>query len=97
MRTSTMILAGTAALAAAVAATALPRRSRSSDGILMRVTPDGDRWGVRVDDQDVDAFFDTKRQAVREARTRARNQAPSRLVIHRADGTIERSHGYGDE
>lgn len=99
MRTSTMILAGTAALAglAAAAATALPRLSRSSDGTLMRVTPDGDEWGVRIDGQEVDARFDTKRQAVREARARARQQAPSRLVIHRADGTIERSHGYGDE
>lgn len=99
MRTSTMILAGAAALAglAAVAARTLPHRLRSSDGTLMRVAPDGEAWSVRVEGEKLDSHFDTKRQAVREARSLAREQAPSRLVIHRADGTIQRSHGYADE
>ena len=39
----------------------------------------------------------TKEEAVQTARELAQNQQPSRLIVHRLDGSIQAEHTYGSE
>lgn len=39
----------------------------------------------------------TKEDAIRAGRELAQKQEPSRLVIHRLDGSIQTEHSYGEE
>lgn len=91
--------AGVVALAGLAAAVKVWRTrrtaSRTDDPAVVHVTPDGEGWVVQVEHLDNGAVhFETKRDAVREGRTFARDHAPSRLVIHRQDGTVQRQHAY---
>ena len=94
------IIAATAGVAAAtgVAGVAAVRRRRNQNGAeppVYRVKPNGDSWVVDSADGSTGATeHETKRQALSKGRTLARSHAPSRLVIHRADGTIQRQHSY---
>ena len=91
-----------AAAAAGVALAALRRKgdspSEGSDGATVyHVTPDGSGSGWAIESESSDrphARYDTKREAVGEARELARKTLPSRLVIHGSDGTIQRHHSY---
>lgn len=91
--------AGVVALAGLTAAVKVWRDRRnadpSADPAVVHVTPDGEEWTVQLEHLENGAVhFETKRDAVREGRTFARNHAPSRLIIHRQDGTVQRQHAY---
>lgn len=105
------VLAATAGVAAAAGlALAARRKGRRDDGEsdagdargeaggprTYRVVPAGDDWEVALEGSSRPASrYGTKREAVDAARAAAHAAAPSALVIHRADGTIQRRHAYG--
>ncbi len=93
--------AGVAALAGLAAAVKVwrDRRSRTESGTaVVHVTPGAEAWIVQIEGlDDSDVQFETKKAAVTEGRTFARAHTPSRLVIHRQDGTVQRQHAYGVE
>jgi hypothetical protein len=84
---------GVAAVAAAGVAVARAARSGRRD--ILRVTPRGERWEVRVEgNKNPSKVFDTKEEAVAAAREMAHRRLPSELVIHRADGSEQDHHSY---
>lgn len=104
------ILASTvgAAAAAGVAGVALaalrkkdPAHSTDSDAVtVFHVKPDtsGSGWAVATESSDQpQGRYDTKREAVGQARDLVRQAQPSRLVIHGADGKVQRHHSYGTD
>lgn len=57
--------------------------------------PRDEDWVVRSEGSDEDlSWHETKESAVEAGRGIARAHEPSRLVIHRADGTIQNSYSY---
>jgi len=102
------VLAATAGVAAAAGlALAVRRKGRSGGDELpgdaagvegvraFRVVRSGDGWAVELEGSSRPASrHGTKRDAVDAARAAAHAAAPSGLVIHRADGTIQRRHTY---
>jgi hypothetical protein len=62
---------------------------------VYHVVPAADGWAVEVEGAvRPDSRHGTKREAVDAARDAARGAAPSRLVIHGTDGTVQRRHAY---
>ncbi|MGD2130948.1 MAG: DUF2188 domain-containing protein [Lysobacterales bacterium] len=58
--------------------------------------PKGDGWTVRLEGHTKDISLHTnKNAALSAARGLAQAHEPSRLVVHRADGTIQTSFSYG--
>ena len=100
------ILASTVGAAAAAGVTLAALRKmeglppfRAAPETVFRVTPDGDDGGWEISADTAEAprgRYATKRAALDRARDLAHESAPSRLVIHRADGTIQRQHTYPD-
>lgn len=85
--------AGVAAAAAAGLAVAHKRRSR-----VYHVRPADDGWVLEAEGaKRPESTYQTKRAAVSAARSFAAGKAPSELVIHRADGTIQDRHAYDPE
>lgn len=97
-------VAGVAAAAAGVATVrAIRKRSAktSKKGAaaprVYHVLPEGEGWKVGLEGRDRPAgAFDTKKEAVAGGRELAQKNEPSRLVIHGADGTVQRAHSYGE-
>jgi hypothetical protein len=88
------IAGAAAACVAAVAAVVHYVRGRGRAATL-HVRRDGPQWALRTDGTNGSAqTFDTKREAVTAARQEAAAAAPSELVIHRVDGSVEQSHSY---
>ncbi|HVS64467.1 MAG TPA: DUF2188 domain-containing protein [Thermoanaerobaculia bacterium] len=84
------------AVAAAGVAVARRRRSRSKEETVFHVVPKDDRWEVRGEGaQRATSVHETKREAVAAARQLARDKEPSRLVVHRIDGSVQDSFAYG--
>jgi hypothetical protein len=97
-----IIAAGTAAAAAAAVVAGKKILSGRGQGTLdpnatvYHVTPDGEEWAVQAENSErASSKHGSKRRALSAARKLARNQKPSRLVVHRSDGTIQRQHAYG--
>lgn len=88
-------VAGAAGVAGIAAAVKYLRDGRGA--ATLHVTPDGaDGWSITTEGRDKPVgAFGTKKAAVRAAREEAARIGPSELVIHRADGTIQKSHSYG--
>jgi hypothetical protein len=85
-------VAGVAA-AAATARIIVGRRGRTP--VTYHVRPVEDGWTVGPDGAGAPASTHaTKRAAVTEARRLAGEHAPSQLVIHRTDGTVQARHSY---
>ncbi len=62
---------------------------------VYHVVPAGEGWAVEIEGASrPESRHGTKREAVDAARAAAHVAAPSGLVIHRADGTIQRRHAY---
>lgn len=64
------------------------------------VTPFHNGWQVKAEgaaEYDQEAVVDTKELAVELARERAKPIAPSQVIIHKQDGTIEQEFTYGDD
>ena len=73
-----------------------PTKSIAAATTVYHVKPDGDEWVVEAEGASrATSRHGTKRESVDAGRAAATGKAPSRLVIHRADGTIQRQHAYG--
>ncbi|MDX1460598.1 MAG: phasin family protein [Xanthomonadales bacterium] len=76
---------------------ATPRTS-VGEPMVFHLLPKGDDWAVRREGEDRDlSVHGTKNEALEAARGIAQAKEPSRLVVHRADGTIQTSYSYGDD
>lgn len=85
--------AGAAAAATAVGVAAAKMRNKKAT--VFHVSPDDEVWKVEAEGgKPAASSHDTKRQAVKIGREKAAKAAPSRLVIHRRDGTIQKQHAY---
>lgn len=88
--------AGAAAAATAVGIATVKRKKGEPSVLHVRLVEDA--WTVAADGTS-GAFsrHDTKREAVNAAREHAGRAAPSRLVIHRRDGSVQKEHSYQPE
>jgi poly(hydroxyalkanoate) granule-associated protein len=70
----------------------------AADGdLVLHVVPDSAGWLVEVEGGGpVESTHRTKKDALDRARERGRAGSPSRVVVHRADGTIQRQIRYDD-
>jgi hypothetical protein len=82
--------------AAGVAAAVHRRRKGPRKATKLHVKRNGDReWVIAADGDDNPlGTFETKRAAVKAARSTAADVAPSDLFIHRSDGSVQESHSY---
>jgi len=70
-------------------------RSLKRGPATFHLLPRDEDWVVRSEGSDEDlSWHDTKESAVEAGRGIARAHEPSRLVVHRADGTIQNSYTY---
>ena len=90
------IIAGVAAAAATTGlAAAAARKMLASKATVYHVTADGDDWAVRREGGErAVSRHATKKEAVSAARDVAHANRPSRLVIHKQDGEVQRAHEY---
>lgn len=84
--------AGAAAAATAVGIAAATLRGRKTT--VLHVQPAAEGWTLGAEGDDGGARYDTKRAAVQAGRELADSKAPSRLVIHRRDNSIQKEHSY---
>ncbi len=62
---------------------------------VYHVVPSGDEWAVKKQGaEQASRVAATQQEAVAHAETFARRQAPSRVVVHGPDGTIESQHSF---
>lgn len=88
--------AGAAAAATAVGIAAATLKNRKPTALYVRPADEG--WVVGLEGgKEPSSRHDTKRQAVKTARQLAASKAPSRLVIHRRDGSVQKEHAYDPE
>ena len=66
---------------------------------VFHVAPNDDGWHITVEGTDAPVgTYDTKKEAVSVARTTAKEQAPSELVVHKQDRSVQESFSYdGDD
>ena len=91
-----------AAAGAALAGAAWFARSRrtgngAGNGLTLHVLPEEEGWVVKKEGSDEAKTFGTKKKAIAAGREQAASSAPSNLVIHRRDGSVELSHAYGTD
>lgn len=66
-----------------------------TEPVAYHLVPRGDGWTVRLEGSDDNlSLHTTKNAALEAARNLAHAHLPSRLVVHRADGTIQTSYTY---
>lgn len=95
MAKSTKIIAGVAAAAATTGIAVMAAKKRASPDVVYHVAADGDGWIVRGEGaKQAVSRHATKKEAVGAGRDVAHASAPSRLVIHKQDGAIQRTHEY---
>ena len=86
-------VAGAAGVAAAFRY--LRRGPRSAATLHVRRNEDDRQWEIAAEGSDaLVGTYKTKKEAVRAARRAAAEAAPSDLVIHRTDGSVQASHSY---
>lgn len=91
----TMATAAGVAAAAGAAAAGFLVAARNRKEPIYHVRPDGEGWVVaREGKDDPRSVHRAKKGAVQAGRREAREHAPSHLVIHGADGGVQRSHKY---
>ncbi len=93
------VVAGTGVVAVAAAGVAVAvhlLRKAPHDEATFHVKLDGDgAWALRAEGSDDPIqTFPTKASAVRAARKAAADAAPSDLLIHLSDGTVQATHSY---
>lgn len=94
MAKTTKIIAGVAA-AAATTGLVLAAKKKSAPDAVYHVAVDGDGWIVKGEGaRHAVSRHATKKEAVNAARDVAHASAPSRLVIHKQDGAVQRTHEY---
>lgn len=68
---------------------------KPAEPVAYHLVPKGDGWTIHIEGSQTDIRrFDTKTSALDAARDLANAHMPSRLIVHRADGTIQTSHSY---
>ncbi|HET9948232.1 MAG TPA: DUF2188 domain-containing protein [Longimicrobiales bacterium] len=88
-------VAGAMASAAGIAAAMRYLRRGSPNGATLHVVPNGDGWAITSgDSSEPIKTFATKKEAVDAGRAAAAKSAPSDLVIHRSDGSVQIQHTY---
>ena len=96
-RKSTIISAAGAVAAATAVGVAVARR-RGGEPEVWHVRPEEDGWALSREGADSPAStHGTKKQAVSEGRRVAREGAPGTLVLHYADGSVQRQLSYDRE
>ena len=62
---------------------------------VFHVAPNDDGWIITVEGEDEPVSeYGTKKEAVSAARTAAKEQAPSQLVVHKQDRSVQESFSY---
>lgn len=62
---------------------------------VFHVVPNDDGWIVKIEGEEVAVSrHDTKKEAVSKARQAAKEQAPSQLVVHKKDRSVQESFSY---
>ncbi|MCS3649837.1 poly(hydroxyalkanoate) granule-associated protein [Salinibacter ruber] len=62
---------------------------------VFHVTPSDDGWSITVEGEEAAVgTHDTKKEAVSTARATAKEQAPSQLVVHKQDRSVQESFSY---
>jgi hypothetical protein len=64
---------------------------------IYRVLPSGSSWKLTGPAGGTLSTHSTKAPAVTAGRSAAKNDQPSQLVVHKADGTFEYEYTYGDD
>lgn len=65
---------------------------------VLHLMPDAGDWALREEGSGENLTrHGTKKEALKAAREAARKQAPSRLVVHRADGTVQDQVNFEDD
>lgn len=94
MSTTKKIIAGAAAAAATGIAAAAARRMMKPN-VVYHVAADGDEWTLMAEGaKRASSRHATKKDAISAGRELANAKKPSRLVIHKSDGTVQRTHEY---
>ena len=85
--------AGAAAAATAVGIAAAKMKNRKAT--VYHVKPGDEDWVLEQEGgKRAVSRHETKREAVKAGRELADSKAPSRLVIHRRDGSVQKEHAY---
>jgi|GEM_PF-1321881 len=93
----TLVAAALGVAAAAAAGVAAFKTMAGKKRKVFHLMPHEEGWQVtRAGKSSPEAVHGKKRKARSEARDMARDNEPSQLVIHRADGTIQTVHTYGE-
>jgi hypothetical protein len=95
-KTKMAVVAGAAVAGAAGVAAAVRYARRGADGaVKLHIRAGDEGWDLTADGSEKPAqTFDTKKDAIDAGREAAAKAAPSDLVIHRRDGSVQRSHAY---
>ena len=87
--------AGLAAAATAAGAVLYKTKSGSGNRTVYHVKPDGEGWVVKGDGAErAVSTHDTKKEALTAARELAHGKAPSQLVVHKSDGSVQEKFTY---
>lgn len=81
--------------AAGVAAFIHFMRKGPRNAATFHVAAKDDQWVIKAEGSDEPvSSFQTKKEALKAARKAATEAAPSDLVIHGSDGSVQKSHSY---
>lgn len=71
----------------------------AKDRTVYHVLPNGENgWkAVNVGNKKTIVQGDTKAEVVKEIKDKARQEEPSQVLVHKADGTFEYESTYGDD
>jgi poly(hydroxyalkanoate) granule-associated protein len=65
---------------------------------VLHVVPDDDGWTVTIEGEDEPvSTHDTKKEAVSAGRETAKSHAPSELIVHKQDRSVQESFAYDEE
>ena len=69
-----------------------------ADQTVYHVVPRDDQWAVEKEGASrASSVAETKAEAVAQAKEFAENQRPSKVVVHKADGTVQQHFTYDDD
>jgi poly(hydroxyalkanoate) granule-associated protein len=65
---------------------------------VLHVVPGDDGWTVTIEGEDEPVgTYGTKKEAVSEGRTAAKEHAPSQLIVHKQDRSVQESFSYDED
>ena len=77
----------------------MPRSSKNSGRVVYHVTPDAsaERWLVTQENGSLRQEFETKEEAEKFAKHRARLNELSQVKVHKRDGNMDYESTYGED